>query len=221
VMDIAVEYAAMLAEGLKLTLVIGVLGFALGFAVSAILNLARFLGPRPLAAAAEAYIAFFRGTPLLVQLFIVFFGLPSMGVRLNALTASVLAVGLNSGAYQAEILRSTAKGVPEEQLLVARSLGLSEAQTLRYIVLPQALRNAIPALTNELVTLLKESALASVIGVAELTRVGELMTAATFRAMEAYTIVALIYLAVSYAFMAASRGVERRVAIPGFERWAR
>ncbi len=220
-LDLLSTYASMLASGLRLTLEIGVLGFALGFAVASALNAARFLGPKPLAAAAEAYIAFFRGTPLLVQIFILFFGLPSVGVRLNALTAAVLAVGLNSGAYQAEIVRSTAKAVPEEQLLVAKSLGLSELQTLRHVVLPQALRNAIPALTNEFVTLLKESALASVIGVAELTRVGELMTAATFRAMEAYLIVAGIYLAVSYAFMAASRGVERRLAIPGFERWSR
>ncbi len=140
-------------------------------------------------------------------------------MKLDAFTAAVVAIGLNSGAYQAEILRTAIKGIPEEQVLVARSLGLSEAQVFRYVVFPQAVRNALPGLSNEVVTLLKESALASVIGVMELTRVGEYMTAATFRALEAFTLVALIYLAISYAFFRALRAGERRLAIPGFERW--
>jgi len=219
--DLAVEYGGLLVEGLERTLVIAILSFALGFAISMTLSFARFMGPAPLKAIAEGYIAFFRGTPLLVQLLMIFFGLPSLGVKLDAFTAATLAIGLNSGAYQAEIVRSTTKGVHEEQVLVAKSLGLSESQILRYIVLPQAVRNAIPALTNEFVALLKESALASVIGVMELTRVGEYMTAATFRAFEAYLLVALIYLGVSYAFMESSKTAERLLAIPGFERWSR
>ncbi len=219
--DLAIEYSHLLAEGLERTLVIGVASFTLGFAVSMALSFARFMGPQPLRAFAEAYIAFIRGTPLLVQLLMLYFGLPSVGVRLDALTAAILAIGLNSGAYQAEIIRSTVKAVPEEEVLVGKSLGLSDGQVLRYVILPQAVRNAIPALTNEFVTLLKESALASVIGVMELTRVGEFMTSATFRALESYVLVALIYLAVSYAFMGASRGAERMLAIPGFERWSR
>ncbi|MEB2836354.1 MAG: amino acid ABC transporter permease [Desulfurococcales archaeon] len=220
-LDLAVEYGHLLLVGLGRSIAIAVLSFLLGFAISAALSFARFLGPGPIRSVAEAYIAFFRGTPLLVQILMLFFGLPSLGVRLDAFTAATLAIGLNSGAYQAEIVRSTAKSVDEEQLLVARSLGLSEAQVLRHVVLPQALRNAIPALTNEYVMLLKESALASVIGVMELTRVGEYMTAATFRAFQAYMLVALIYLAVSYAFMRSSKSLERLLAIPGFERWSR
>jgi His/Glu/Gln/Arg/opine family amino acid ABC transporter permease subunit len=219
--DLAVEYGGLLVEGLEKTLAIALLSFTLGFAISMMLSFARFMGPAPLRAFAEGYIAFFRGTPLLVQILMIFFGLPSLGVKLDAFTAATLAIGLNSGAYQAEIVRSTIKGVHEEQVLVAKSLGLSESQILRYVVLPQAVRNAIPALTNEFVALLKESALASVIGVMELTRVGEYMTAATFRAFEAYLLVALIYLGVSYAFMKSSKTAERLLAIPGFERWSR
>lgn len=220
-LDLAIEYGKLLLEGIERTLAISVMGFAMGFTISMLLNLLRFLSPNyVIRAMVEGYIAFFRGTPLLVQILLIYFGLPSIGVKLDAFTAATLAIGLNSGAYQAEIIRSTAKAIPEEQLVVARSLGLSGAQILRYVVLPQAVRNAIPALTNEYVILLKESALASVIGVMELTRVGEYMTAATFRAMEAYLLVALLYLAISYLFMKASRGMERRLAIPGFERWA-
>jgi His/Glu/Gln/Arg/opine family amino acid ABC transporter permease subunit len=219
--DLAVEYGSLLVEGLERTLAIAILSFTLGFAISMMLSFARFMGPAPLRAIAEGYISFFRGTPLLVQILMIFFGLPSLGVKLDAFTAATLAIGLNSGAYQAEIVRSTVKGVHEEQVLVAKSLGLSEGQILRYVVLPQAVRNAIPALTNEFVALLKESALASVIGVMELTRVWEYMTAATFRAFEAYLLVALIYLGVSYAFMKSSKTAERLLAIPGFERWSR
>ncbi|MCE4600004.1 MAG: amino acid ABC transporter permease [Desulfurococcales archaeon] len=220
-LDLALTYADLLLEGLGRTIAIAILGFALGFTISMLLSFMRFLAPWPVKSLAEAYIGFFRGTPLLVQIFMIFFGLPSIGIKMNAFTAATLAIGLNSGAYQAEIVRSTVKGVPEEQLLVARSLGLSEAQILRHVVLPQAVRNAIPALTNEYVMLLKESALASVIGVMELTRVGEFMTAATFRALEAYLLVALIYLAVSYTFMKASKSTEKKLAIPGYERWVK
>ena len=219
--DLAVEYGGLIVEGLERTLAIAILSFTLGFAISMALSFARFMGPALLRAIAEGYISFFRGTPLLVQILMIFFGLPSLGVKLDAFTAATLTIGLNSGAYQAEIVRSTVKGVHEEQVLVAKSLGLSEGQILRYVVLPQAVRNAIPALTNEFVALLKESALASVIGVMELTRVGEYMTAATFRAFEAYLLVALIYLGVSYAFMKSSKTAERLLAIPGFERWSR
>lgn len=220
-LDLAVTYADLLLQGLGRTIVIAVLSFILGFSISMLLSFMRFLAPQPVKSIAEAYIGFFRGTPLLVQIFMIYFGLPSIGIKMNAFTAATLAIGLNSGAYQAEIVRSTIKSVPEEQLLVARSLGLGEAQILRYVVLPQAVRNAIPALTNEYVMLLKESALASVIGVMELTRVGEFMTAATFRALEAYLLVALIYLAVSYTFMKASKLTEKKLAIPGYERWVR
>lgn len=217
--DLLADYGDMIVEGLYRTLILTLAGFFLGFAISILLTLVRFAGGPPLAILAEAYINFFRGTPLLVQLFLIFFGLPSLGVRLDAFTSSMIALGMNSGAYQAEILRVAVKGIPEEQLLVGRSLGLSEAQVLRHVVLPQAVRNSLPGLANEIVILLKQSSLASVIGVMELTRVGEYMTSATFRALEAYLLVALVYLAVSYAFFKLLRRTEKTLAIPGFERW--
>ncbi len=219
ILDLFTAYGWLLGEAVTRTLAITLLSFGLGFVVSSLITLARFFSPRLLQPIVQAYIDFFRGTPLLVQILIVYFGLPSLGLRLDAFTAAVVAIGLNSGAYQAEIVRTALKGIPEEQILVAKSLGFTGFQVFRYIVFPQAVRNALPGLTNEVVMLLKESSLASVIGVMELTRVGEYMAAATFRALEAYTIVALVYLALSYVFFQALRRGEKRLAIPGFERW--
>lgn len=220
-LDLALLYGNLLVRGLLNTLVITALSFSLGLAMSLTLTFARFFVGGHANALVKAYVDFFRGTPLLVQILFVYFGLPSLGVRLDAITSAVLAIGLNSGAYQAELLRTAIKGIPEEQLLVARSLGLTRLQTFSHVIAPQAILNAMPGLVNELVTLLKESSLASVIGVMELTRVGEYMTAATFKALEALGLVALIYLAVSYVTFKALGTAERRLAIPGFERWAR
>lgn len=218
--DLLVEYRDLIQLGIINTLAITTASFVLGFVISLTLTLIRFFAPRPFKIIAEAYIDFFRGTPLLVQILLIYFGLPSIGIKLNALTSATLAIGLNSGAYQAEIIRTAIKGIPEEQILIAESFGLTTPSILRYVVFPQALRNALPGLTNEAVTLLKESSLASIIGVLELTRTSEYMTAATFRALEAYLLVALIYLTIAYAISKSIRFMERFIAIPGFRRWA-
>ncbi|BAN90659.1 amino acid ABC transporter permease [Aeropyrum camini] len=218
-LDLAVEYQDYILRGVVYTIAITLISLSMGFTISLVLTAARFLGFKPLRLAAEAYINFFRGTPLLVQILMVFFGLPSIGINLSAFHSAVIAIGLNSGAYQAEILRVAIKGIPEEQMLVARSLGLSEIEIMKGVVIPQAVRNAIPGLTNEAVILLKESSLASVIGVMELTRVGEYMVSATFRALEAYLLIALIYLSLSMIAFRLLKRAEKSLAIPGFERW--
>ncbi|MCE4604841.1 MAG: amino acid ABC transporter permease [Aeropyrum sp.] len=217
--DLAIQYQDLIVRGILYTIAISILSLAIGFGISLVLTAARFSGILPLKIAAESYINFFRGTPLLVQILLIFFGLPSLGINLTAFQSAVLAIGLNSGAYQAEILRVAIKGIPEEQVQVARSLGLSELHILSGVVIPQAVRNAIPGLTNETVILLKESSLASVIGVAELTRAGEYIVSSTFRALEAYLLIALIYLGMSMIVFRALRKAERKLAIPGFERW--
>jgi len=218
-LDLLVQYSDMLAKGVAYTILITVASFALGFTVNILLTLARYLGPLPVRAAAEAYINFFRGTPLLVQILFIFFALPSLGLNLEALESVIIAIGLNSGAYQAEIVRVAIKQIPEEQVAVARSLGLSDTQVMLHVILPQALRASLPGLTNETVILLKESSLASVIGVMELTRVGEYMVSATFRALESLGLIALIYLALSTIAFRLFRYAEKRGAIPGYERW--
>ena len=220
-LDLLILYKDMLIHGIVMTVSISAQAFLLGFLISSLLTFLRFFESSYINVFVKLYIDVFRGTPLLVQLLLIYFGLPSIGIKLDAYTSAVLAIGLNSGAYQAEIIRVAVKGIPEEQILVAKSMGLSNIQIYTHVLLPQAIRSTIPGLVNEYVTLLKESSLASVIGVMELTRVGEYMTAATFRAMEAYLLVALIYLLLSYLIYFAMRRIEKVYVIPGFERWIR
>ncbi|MEZ0345702.1 MAG: amino acid ABC transporter permease [Infirmifilum sp.] len=211
--DFLVEYLPFISQGLITTLQLSVISFAIGLSLGASL-LALSLSPlRPVA---RAYIEPIRGTPLLVQLFVLYFGLPSIGIKLDAFTASILALGLNSGAYQAEIFRSAVKSIPDSQVLSAESLGFSLAQILRYVILPQALRISIPSLVNEFVTVVKESSLAAVIGIVELTRRGQYVAAYTYRAFEAYLIVALLYFVLCYTFSHSSRILERKLQIPGY-----
>jgi len=207
-----------LLGGVTVTLQLTLVSFCMGFVLAALITPTRLFAKPPLSWAARAYVEGFRGTPLLVQLFVIYFGLPALGLKFDALTAGMLALGLNSAAYQAEILRASIKAIPESQFLAAESLGMSTSQIYRYVVLPQAIRTAIPALVNEFVTLIKESSLVSIIGVVELTRRGEYIVAYTFRALEVYLAVALVYFVLCAAFSQLARVVERRFKIPGYER---
>ncbi|AKG38770.1 MAG: amino acid ABC transporter permease [Infirmifilum sp.] len=208
-----IEYLPFISQGMLTTLQLSIISFLMGLILGAFL-LALTLSPlRPVA---RAYIEPIRGTPLLVQLFVLYFGLPSIGIKLDAFTASILALGLNSGAYQAEIFRSAVKGIPDVQILSAESLGFTQYQTFRYVILPQALRISIPSLVNEFVTVIKESSLAAVIGIVELTRRGQYVAAYTYRAFEAYLIVAFLYFVLCYVFSHGSRVLERKVRIPGY-----
>ncbi|MEM0481906.1 MAG: amino acid ABC transporter permease [Nitrososphaerota archaeon] len=206
-----------LMEGIPVTMQLTLLSFALGLALGAVLAAARVFGSKPLSVFSRSYIEFFRGTPLLVQIFFIYFGLPAIGIRLDAFTASVIAIGFNSAAYQAEILRSAIKSIPEEQYLAAESLGMTTVQTYRFIVFPQAIRVATPALVNEFVALIKYTSLASIIGVAELFRRTEYMVSYTFMP-EIYLLAAAIYLAICLPTSQFSKMLETRYAIPGYKR---
>ena len=142
-----------LLEGVKITLEVSLTSFIIGFIVSSIITPVRIFLKMPFTLPINTYVELIRGTPVLVQLFIIYFGLPSMGIYFDPLWAGIIALGINSGAYQAEILRSSIKSIPESQYLSAESLGMNNLQIYRYVIFPQAIRIAIPALINELVTL--------------------------------------------------------------------
>ena len=205
-------------KGLMITLELSIISFIIGFVIATIFMPARIFGGTLFASIVRSYIEVFRGTPLLVQLLLIYFGLPSLGIKFDPMTASILAFGLNSAAYQSEILRSSLKSIPESQFLSGESLGMSSLQIYRYIILPQAVRVAVPALVNELVTLIKESSIASIIGVVELTRRGEYLVATTFRALEVYIAVAIIYFVICFLVSQSTRLLERKFRIPGYER---
>jgi len=160
---------ALFLHGALLTLAIAVASFAIALPVGLLLAIARGYASRPVALAAASYVELFRGTPVLLQLYVLYFGLAQL-VRLGPFEAAVLGLGLNYAAYEAEVHRGALLAVPLGQHEAARSLGLGVWQTLRHVLLPQAFKNALPALTNDFVALLKDTSLVSVITVVELTK---------------------------------------------------
>lgn len=198
-------------------------GYTLGFAVSAmVLGLAlagliaavRVFELPLLRSLATIYVSAFRGTPLLVQVFVIYYGLPSVGIEFSPVTAGILALTLNVAAYLSESLRGAIGGVGQGQWMAASSLGLTRLQALRHIVGPQALRVATPSLANSLISLVKDTSLVSVIAVSELMLGTKELIATTFRPFPLYLAAAVIYWCLSLVFERVQRVVERRLAYP-------
>lgn len=207
-----------LAQGLGLTLELTGLSMALGAVLGLILAVLRVYGRGALYPAyllASGYVHLFRGTPLLVQLMTIYFALPTAGVRFSPLGAGILALTLNTAAYQAEYFRGAIQSVRAGQMQAALALGLSRLQAIRYVVLPQALRLVIPPWSNELIYMVKGSAVVYLIGVLELMGQAKNIAARTFRNFEVYIVVALFYLALIFLLTLLLRVVERRTRIPG------
>ena len=209
------SWLPLLAHGLILTLEITVTCIAFGFAIGILLALARVYGNKWLSIPASIYIQLFRGTPLLVQLLMVYYGLPSWGIMFSAFTSGVLALGLNTAAYQAEYFRGAIQAVKGGQLLAARSMGMTMVQAARYIVLPQAFRIVIPSWSNELILMLKYSSIVFSITLLDLMGVGKRIASRNFRYFEVYVVVALFYLALVFIITQLLRLLEKRVHIPG------
>ncbi len=205
----------LLAHGLILTLEITVTCIAFGIAVGIVLALMRVYGGKWLSIPASIYIQVFRGTPLLVQLLMIYYGLPSWGISFSAFTSGVLALGLNTAAYQAEYFRGAIQAVKSGQLLAARSMGMSMVQAARYIVLPQAFRIVIPSWSNELILMLKYSSIVFSITLLDLMGVGKRIASHNFRYFEVYIVVALFYLALVFIITQLLRLLEKKVHIPG------
>ncbi len=186
----------------------------LTIALSWVCGLAAALGQRSHSTAVRSiaafYIWFIRGTPALIQIFIVYFGLPQLGVRLSPFVAGVLALGVNSGAYVAEIIRSGLSAIPRGQTESSLALGFSPAETMRTIILPQVFRIILPAMTNEAISILKNTSLLSTITVVELTLYAQTLISATFRPFDFYIAVALIYLALTSILTRLAAWLERR-----------
>jgi polar amino acid transport system permease protein len=186
-----------------------------GFLLGIVLALGRVYGNKIISGVCIGYIEIIRGTPLLVQLFILYFGLPSIGIRLSPIEAALLGLSLNSGAYQAEYLRGSIQSVESGQMIAAKTLGMTTMQSIRNIILPQALRISIPAWSNELIYLLKYTSIAYIIQVEELTAEGKFIAAETFRYLEIFAIIAIIYLVLTTVFTEIVDKIEKRYSIPG------
>ena len=191
------------------------LSLALGFVLGILLALGRVYGNKIISGICLTYIEIIRGTPLLVQLFIIYFVLPQIGISLNPITAASIGLTLNSGAYQAEYLRGSIQSIESGQMIAARTLGMTKIQSIKNIILPQALRISIPAWSNELIYLIKYTSIAYIIQVEELTAEGKFIAAETFRYLEIFTIIALIYLILTFILTEIIDKIDNRLSIPG------
>lgn len=196
-------------ETIKLT----ALSVGIGLVLGTFIGMGRLSKLSLISFPCTAYVEFLRGTPLLVQISIVYFGLPQLGIQLPPYPAAITALGLNSGAYIAEIVRAGIQSIPRGQYEAGRSLGLTHWQTMRFIILPQAFRNILPALGNEFITLTKDSSLASVIGVSELMRTGQFVISRTFQTFSIYFGIAVIYFMMTIIISRIVRFIERRLAV--------
>lgn len=187
----------MLYAGLVFTIPITLISFSLGLLLGFIVALIRLYGPAPLKSVVRFYVWIIRGTPLLVQLFLIFYALPSVGITLDAFPAAVIGFTLNVGAFTSEVIRATLLSVAKGQWEAAHSIGMSWGQSLRYIILPQAARVAVPPLSNTFISLVKDTSLASVITVPELFLAAQRIAAVTYQPLILYSEAALLYLLIS------------------------
>jgi len=204
-----------LLDGLYITLILTFISLITGLILGIGLALGRVYGNKVISAICIGYIEIIRGTPLLVQLFIIYFGLHSVGIILSPIDAALLGLSLNSGAYQAEYLRGSIQSIPSGQMIAARTIGMSRLQSIKNIVLPQALRISIPAWSNELIYLLKYTSIVYIIQVRELTAEGKFIAAETFKFIEIFAIIAIIYLVLTVIFTTLIDRVEKSLRIPG------
>lgn len=206
-----------LAEGMvKGTIPLTALSFAFGLVLALVVALMRLSGVAPLVGLARAFVSVIRGTPLLLQLFLIYYGLPEMGVPLDPFPSAVIAFTLNVGGYASEVIRSAILAVPKGQTEAAMTIGMGRATTLRRIVLPQAARVAVPPLSNTLISLVKDTSLASAVQATEVLRRASEIAGPTYQFFLLYGVAAVYYwvvcLALSFAQTRAEARLDRFVA---------
>ncbi|NTG75513.1 amino acid ABC transporter permease [Rhizobium rhizogenes] len=205
----------LLWAGLVFTIPLTLITFVLGLLLGLVTAVTRLFGPKPLVAVARFYVWVIRGTPLLVQLFVIFYGLPSMGILLDAFPAAVIGFTLNVGAYSSEIIRAVISSVPKGQWEAAYSIGMNWRQAMSRTILPQAARVAVPPLSNTFISLVKDTSLAAAITVPELFQAAQRIVATTYEPLILYIEAAIVYLVLS-TFLSTLQGyLERRFARSG------
>lgn len=211
--------------GAKNTVLLALLAVVIGVLIGMLLAVCRISKNRPVRFLATAYVEFIRGTPLLVQLFIIYYGLQTIGIRFpdvpaisgilginfGDFMAGVITMGINSGAYVCEIFRAGIQSIDKGQSEAARSLGLSYPKTLIYVVIPQAIRNVLPALGNEFVVVIKESSIVSIIGIADLMYKANTVRGNTFQPFEPLLVAALVYFVLTFPLSKLLAHIEKRM----------
>ncbi|NLK01135.1 MAG: amino acid ABC transporter permease [Clostridia bacterium] len=212
--DVIPPAIPVLLKGAWFTILVTLFGVGIGFLIGIVMGLARTSKNVFVYTVSTWYIEFIRGTPLLVQLFFIFFGV-GMFFNITGLQAAILGISLNSGAYIAEIVRGGIQSIERGQMEAGRSLGMTYLATMRHIIWPQAFRRIIPPLGNQFIISLKDTSLLSVIAVPELTRRGQIIIATNFRAFEIWAAVAVVYLIMTLSISVGLQKLEKKLNIPG------
>jgi len=206
----ALSVLPVIAQGLAITVLITFTGTAIALCIGLVLAIMRRARAKWISLPAEAFVEFVRATPLLVQLFFLYFGLPVFGISLSALVTGIIGIGLNYSAYTAEVYRAGIEGVPRGQWEAARALNFSHGQTWVRIILPQAVRKVIPALGNYLIAMFKDTPILASISVLEMLEQAQIVGSENFRYLEPMTEVGLLFILVSYPASLLIRGLEAR-----------
>jgi len=207
--SLIIDYLPSLLKGASMSLMISLLACSIGLTLGTLMGLVA--KEQWLHYPVEAYLSFFRGTPVLIQIMIVFYIFPQLGVRIPPFWAATIAIGLNSAAYVSQIIKSGVAAVPRGQVEAAKALGFTSTQIACHVILPQAFRVILPALGNEMVALIKDSSLASIIGVMELSKEASLITSRTFDAITVLVAVSCIYFIMTMAVSSLVKLLQRKI----------
>ncbi|MCS7111144.1 MAG: amino acid ABC transporter permease [Ignisphaera sp.] len=215
ILYILFNYGSALEVGLRHTIIITVTSYFTGLVVGLLIAVLRVYGGRWIRGVLGILVEIIRGTPMMVQLFFVYYALPEIGLLLNPVAASIIAIAINSAVYQSEYIRASISAIPYSQFESALSIGLTKSRAVLTIILPQAIRVATPALVNEAVYLFKYSSIAYFVTAPELMYIGKFIGSRTFLYVEMYIVLAAIYVATSIVLTELAKVIERRYVIPG------
>ena len=215
-LDYSIVFAngTFLLQGMLVTIEVVAVSLLLGVGFGLLAGLARLCPKhRVVYGIASVYVSFWRGTPLLVQLFILYFGLPQLGLKLPSFASAIVGLGMYSGSYISEIVRGAIQSIDRGQVEAARSLGMSQSLAMREVILPQAAVRMLPPLGNEFIALIKNSSLVSLLTISDLMRQGDRIIAVSYRSMEVYTSIAVLYFVLTFAMSQITRWLEHRLRL--------
>jgi polar amino acid transport system substrate-binding protein len=207
------EYGGILVKSAGITIVLSVLSFPLAILLGLMIAIGRLYGRPFLRAPLTAYVEFLRGTPVMLQLYFIFFFLPEIGVRVPAFWTAVLGLAINYSAYESEIYRAGLQAIPKGQMEAALSLGMSRVLALRRIIVPQAVRIVIPPVVNDFIALFKDTSVCSVVTIVELTKRFSVLSMSTQATVELMGMTAFLYLVMSYPMSLVARHIETRLGL--------
>ncbi len=207
------EYYGFFLNGAKFTIILAIFTVLFGSMFGLLLSLMRLSNSKVLKFISTTYIEFIRGTPILVQLYIIYYGLPSLGIQFPDMLAAIITLSINSSAYVAEIIRAGINAVDKGQMEAARSLGMTRTMAMKNIIIPQAFKNILPALGNEFIVVIKESSIVSVIGIHELMYNADTVRGNIFKPFEPLLFAALLYFIMTFTLSKLLGVAERRMTV--------